>query len=197
MQTKETRLALISVDQMKAFDRVLHNFLFKTLDKFNFGPEFQRWIRLLYTDVSSSVSQVASDLLIGSRFDSFLISRYLCAQLISCETRQCVYSDHEFVFLELNLHTATPRGPSVWKFNNSLLRDEKFCSAIFDLITQFLRFRSLGPDGLTVEFYAFFWGKLGETLVHVFNQSLDCGCVQRQMGLRFLGPTARPRAWPC
>lgn len=48
-------LALISVDQLKAFDRVSHSFLFKTLQKFGFGPDFQRWIQMLYTDVTSSV----------------------------------------------------------------------------------------------------------------------------------------------
>lgn len=48
-------LALISVDQLKAFDRVSHTFLFKTLEKFGFGPDFQRWIKLLYTDVTSTV----------------------------------------------------------------------------------------------------------------------------------------------
>ena len=32
-----------------------HEFLFHTLDKFGFAPDFQRWIRLLYTDVASSV----------------------------------------------------------------------------------------------------------------------------------------------
>jgi len=48
-------LALISVDQLKAFDRVSHTSLFKTMEKFGFGPDFQRWIQLLYTDVSSSV----------------------------------------------------------------------------------------------------------------------------------------------
>ena len=48
-------LALISVDQLKAFDRVSHSFLFKTLQKFGFGPDFQQWIQLLYTDVTSSV----------------------------------------------------------------------------------------------------------------------------------------------
>ena len=48
-------LAVISVDQMKAFDRVSHAFLFKTLQKFGFGPNFTQWIRLIYTSVSSSV----------------------------------------------------------------------------------------------------------------------------------------------
>ena len=48
-------LALISVDQLKAFDRVSHEFLFDTLVTFGFGPNFIRWIRVIYNSVSSSV----------------------------------------------------------------------------------------------------------------------------------------------
>ena len=43
------------------------------------------------------------------------------------------------------------------------------------------RNKSPGPDGLTVEFYAFFWDKLGETLVSIFNQSLACGDLPNSM----------------
>ena len=46
---------IISIDQMKAFDRVNWEFLFKTLQKFNFGPQFIQWIKILYTDVKSCV----------------------------------------------------------------------------------------------------------------------------------------------
>ena len=57
MYANETNapLPLISIDQLKAFDRVSHDFLFKTLEKFGFGPDFQLWIKTLYTDVTSSV----------------------------------------------------------------------------------------------------------------------------------------------
>ena len=51
----DTPLAQISVDQLKAFDQVSHDILFKTLENFNFAPEFQRWICLLYTVMASSV----------------------------------------------------------------------------------------------------------------------------------------------
>ena len=83
-----------------------------------------------------------SDLSIASRLDTFLISRFLCKQVISCEIRPCVYSDHDFVFLVLNLHTVNGYGLGTWKFNNSLLLEENFCTAMSDLIDHFLRFRS-------------------------------------------------------
>ena len=47
--------ALITVDQLKAFDRVSHILLFKTLEKFGFGPNFQQWIKTFYNNVASSV----------------------------------------------------------------------------------------------------------------------------------------------
>ena len=52
---KDVPLALISVDQLKAFDRVSHEFLFKCLERFSFGPNFVQWIKLIYNSVSSSV----------------------------------------------------------------------------------------------------------------------------------------------
>ena len=48
-------VALLSLDQEKAFDRVDWPFLFATLAKIGFGDSFIRWVRLFYTDVGSSV----------------------------------------------------------------------------------------------------------------------------------------------
>ena len=48
-------VALLSLDQEKAFDRVDWPFLFATLAKMGFGDNFIRWVRLLYPDVRSSV----------------------------------------------------------------------------------------------------------------------------------------------
>ena len=47
--------AILSLDQAKAFDRVSHSFLFSALEAYGFGPEFIRWIKLLYNDVESQV----------------------------------------------------------------------------------------------------------------------------------------------
>ena len=44
---------LVLIDFQKAFDTVEWDFLFNTLKSYNFGPIFQSWIKLLYTEVSS------------------------------------------------------------------------------------------------------------------------------------------------
>ena len=40
---------LFMIDFQKAFDSLQWNFMFKTLEFFNFGPSFTKWIKLLYT----------------------------------------------------------------------------------------------------------------------------------------------------
>lgn len=52
---KNIPAALISLDQLKAFDRVIWDFLFQTMTAFNFHPTFISWIKLLYTDIFSCV----------------------------------------------------------------------------------------------------------------------------------------------
>ena len=41
---------LLFLDFEKAFDSVSWDFLFKVLDSFNFGDNFKKWVKLLYTD---------------------------------------------------------------------------------------------------------------------------------------------------
>ena len=47
--------ALIFLDQEKAFDRVEHDFLFKTMAAFGFGSNFIDWIRVVYANASTKV----------------------------------------------------------------------------------------------------------------------------------------------
>lgn len=48
-------VAILSLDQEKAFDRVDWGFMFATLKKMGFGPSFINWVNLLYTNVQSAV----------------------------------------------------------------------------------------------------------------------------------------------
>ena len=77
---------------------------------------------------------------IGSRLDKFLISRDLLPPSIECDISPCPISDHDFVSLVFDIPTGFKRGPGVWNFNNSLLKNKDFCTSIEKLIDCHLRF---------------------------------------------------------
>ena len=55
-QEKKLPLALIKIDQEKAFDRVNWDFLLKVLERMNFGPKFMCFVKTMYTNVSCQIS---------------------------------------------------------------------------------------------------------------------------------------------
>ena len=66
---KNIEAYLLSIDQMKAFDRVDWNFMFRTLKKFNFGESFIQWIKLAYNQITSKIK------VNGTESDSFTLER--------------------------------------------------------------------------------------------------------------------------
>ena len=55
ISTKNCPAILVNIDQEKAFDRVDWDFLFRLLHHYGFGDNFIRWVRLLYTNISSCI----------------------------------------------------------------------------------------------------------------------------------------------
>ena len=51
----EQPYCILTVDQMKAFDKVDWGFLRKLLLRLNFGPAFQHWVRILYHNITSQI----------------------------------------------------------------------------------------------------------------------------------------------
>lgn len=55
IEQKNIPSVVLCLDQAKAFDRVSHDFLFKVLNAYGFGSSFTSWVKLLYTNTSSSI----------------------------------------------------------------------------------------------------------------------------------------------
>lgn len=123
-----------------------------SLDKFGGNPVLSAESSLLILNFSlvdawrsknphtSQFTWFNAALTIGSHLDTFLVSRNLCSSIQSCEICPCTFSDHEFVFLDINLSSFVPHGPGIWKFNNSLLANEAFCQKIQSTIDVFFFF---------------------------------------------------------
>lgn len=74
------------------------------------------------------------DYSIASRLDKFFVSKGLFTSDCHCEISPCPLSDHDFVSFVFEIPDAIRRGPGIWKLNNSLLDDKKFCDIIRTLI---------------------------------------------------------------
>jgi exonuclease III len=94
-QTTDIKGLLVMLDFEKAFDSLSWSFITHTLKQFNFGPNYIRWVSLLYRDISSSVINNGN---ISDKFDlkrgirqgcplsAFIF--ILCAELLANKIRE-------------------------------------------------------------------------------------------------------------
>ena len=89
---------LLLIDFEKAFDSVSHEFIFKTLDLFNFGDGFKRWISVFYKNAQSSVLvnghmtrffDINSGCRQGDGLSPYIF--LLCSQILNIAINNCVY----------------------------------------------------------------------------------------------------------
>ena len=80
------------------------------------------------------------------KINSFFLSSNLANLVESSAILPCVFSDHDYVNLVLNTVNFIPRGPGVWKFNNSLLSDTSFVEFITARIVDLSRCISRFPS---------------------------------------------------
>lgn len=73
---------------------------------------------------------VHSDFSIGSHLDKVFVSRRFFSCVSNCEIKCFCLSDHDLGYLSFRLGNLCPRGPGLWKFNNSLLNDTAFSDHI-------------------------------------------------------------------
>ena len=86
----------VLIDFKKAFDSIEWDFLFNTLHKFNFGPQFIKWIKILYNDISFCVGnndyysgyfKITRGIRQGCLISALLF--LIVAEIIAIKLRQC------------------------------------------------------------------------------------------------------------
>ena len=75
-------------------------------------------------------SYESKTLKVKSRIDFFLVAKHLEQYVKKCEIYSSVEPYHKAIYISLSWSNPTPRGPGLWKFNNSLLNDEEYVNKI-------------------------------------------------------------------
>jgi len=73
---------------------------------------------------------------VKSRIDFSLVAKNLTQFIKKSEIYPSIAPDHKAIFISLSWHNLTPRGPGLWKFNNSLLNDEHYVTKICETYDQ-------------------------------------------------------------
>lgn len=62
----------------------------------------------------------------GCRLDRFYVTKYICYNVVVCKNVPFDNTDHDAVYLNLNVTGDITFGSRYWIFNNSLLKEKTF-----------------------------------------------------------------------
>ena len=103
----------------------------------------------------------------ASRLDMIWLPQEFLSFIRSIDILPFFRSDHCYVFMEIEIPPPTPRGPGVWKFNSSHLKDEEFRNSIIEFWDnwrmQQSRFSSLAS-----------WWDAGKARIKSFIRNYSC-----------------------
>ena len=77
----------------------------------------------------------SKSLKVKSRLDFFLVAKNLTRSVKKSEIYPSIAPDRNAIYISLSWASPTPRGTSLWKFNNTLLSDEQYVALIRDTQT--------------------------------------------------------------
>ena len=74
---------------------------------------------------------------LARRLDYFLVSETLQVKVIKCDILTSLASDHSPIYISISTKNSNfKKGSNYWKFNNSLLKNEGFCSSLKRMIDE-------------------------------------------------------------
>lgn len=74
----------------------------------------------------------SKSLKLKSRIDFFLIAKSLSGYVKNSEIYHAIAPDHNAIFISISWPNKPPRGPGLWKFNNTLLKDMQYVNTVQD-----------------------------------------------------------------
>ena len=87
---------------------------------------------------------------IQCRLNYFLVSQDLCRLVTSCKIVHAAKTDHSEILIHFKNEIANQRkGPGFWKFNNSLLKDEKYINKLRNNLDRYKdKYKDVEDQGL-------------------------------------------------
>ena len=87
-----------------------------------------------------------------SRIDFFLLAKNLTKSVKKTEIYPSIAPDHNAIYISLSGSCESPRGPGLWKFNNTLLKDEEYVERVRETYSNTVKYyREVANKGLLWE----------------------------------------------